>query len=229
MPDSNAGFNLRIGVFAGNAVAVLCFAYAAVLSVGLLTMPSSELPIQNPWFTFMELLILGIAPAMVALIVGLHAWAPVERKSYAQLSVVFMSMCALVTCCVHFAILTLSRQPAFAAGSWPTLVFAFRWPSVVYALEILAWDFFFPLGALCAALAMPGAGLAGLARKLLFASAALAFAGLAGVPLANMNVRNIGIVGYVVLFPVAGGLLAVVFRREASRLAPYQFQALKPK
>jgi hypothetical protein len=32
-----------------------------------------------------------------------------------------------------------------------------------------------------------------------------------------MNVRNIGIVGYVVLFPIAALLLAVVFRREASR------------
>jgi hypothetical protein len=198
-------------------VAVLCIAYAIVLSIGLLTLPSSELPIQDPWFTFMELLILGIAPAMVAFAVGLHAWVPVERKSHALLSIAFMSMCALVTCCVHFVVLTLSRQPAFASGSWPTLVFAFRWPSVVYALDILAWDVFFPLAALCAALAIQGTGLAGLARTLLFASAALAFSGLAGVPFANMNLRNIGILGYVGLYPIAAVLLAVVFRREATR------------
>ncbi len=108
MPSSNVALNLRIGALAGNAVAVLCGAYAIVLGIGLLTLPSPGLPIQNPWFTAMELLILGIAPAMVVLGVGLHAWAPVELKSHTMLSVVLISMCALITCCVHFAVLTLS-------------------------------------------------------------------------------------------------------------------------
>ena len=209
MSQSNTTFNLRIGVVAGNAVAVLSIAYAIVLAIGIVSLPSPDFPIQNPWFTVLEILILGIAPAMVAFAVGLHAWAPGERKPYALLSVVFMSMCALITCCVHFAVLALSHQPAFATGSWPTLVFAFRWPSVVYALDILAWDVFFPLSTFFAALTIQRVGLMGLARNLLFGSAALAFVGLAGVPLASMNVRNIGIFGYV--------LLATVFRREATR------------
>ena len=219
MPHLNSSLDLRISVLAGNAVAVLNVAYAIVLSVGLLTLPSPELPIQNPWFTAMELLILGIVPTMVVLAVGLHAWVPCERKSHAVLSILFISMCALVTCCVHFAVLTLSRQPTFFTGSWPTLVFAFRWPSVVYALDILAWDVFFPLGALFAALAIQGLGLARLARNLLFGSAALAFIGLAGVPLANMNVRNIGIIGYVLLYPVVAALLSVMLQREATHSA----------
>ena len=216
MTDSRTASHLRLGMLAGIAVAVLCVAYAVVLCIGLLTLASQELPIQNPWFTIMELLILAIAPALVVFAAGLHAWVPVERKSCALLSLVFMSMCALLTCSVHFAILTLSRQPAFTTGDWPTLIFAFRWPSVVYALEILAWDFFFPLGATFAALAIRGTGLTGLVRKLLFASAALAFMGLAGVPLANMNVRNIGVLGYVVLYPIAAALLSVVLREPVN-------------
>lgn len=216
MPSLGTASGLRIGVLAGNAVTLLCIAYAVVLGIGLLTLSSSDTPIQDPWFTFMELLILVLAPTMVAFTVGLQVWSPVQRKSYAQLGVVFMSMCALVTCCVHFSVLTLSREPAFETGNWQTLVFAFRWPSIVYALDILAWDIFFPLAALCAALAIEGPGLAGLARTLLYASAALALAGLVGVPLGNMNFRNIGILGYAVLFPVASFLMAIVFRREAT-------------
>jgi hypothetical protein len=204
---------LRVGAAAGVAVAILCAAYAAVLAVGLLTLPAPDQPIRDPWFTVMELLILVIAPAMVAFTVGLHAWVSAERKPLALLGVVFMSMCAVVTCCVHFAVLTLSRQPAFAGSDWTTTVFAFSWPSVVYALDILAWDVFFPLAALSAAFAVQGSGLAGVARGLLFASAVLAFVGVLGVPLADMNIRNIGIVGYVVLFPAAAVLLAAVFRR----------------
>jgi ABC-type transport system involved in cytochrome c biogenesis permease component len=101
------------------------------------------------------------------------------------------------------------------------LVLSFMWPSVVYALDILAWDFFFPLAALFASLAVHGSGLARLARALLLGSAALAFIGLAGVPLANMNLWNIGIIGYVVLFPIAAVLLAFMFRRKVFRLAAH--------
>lgn len=100
-----------------------------------------------------------------------------------------------------------------AADLWARLVFSFTWPSVVYALDILAWDVFFPLAALFAAICVRGTGLAGLVRGLLFASAGLAFLGLLGAPLANMIIRNVGIIGYAVLFPIAAGLSAMFFYR----------------
>ena len=209
--------SIRIGVVAGVAVGLLCIAYAIALGIGLLTLPSPDQPIQNPWFTVMEVLILLIAPAMVAFTVGLHSWALADRRSLGLLSVIFMSMCAVVTSCNHFAVLTLSREPIFTEATWSRLVFAFQWPSVVYAMDILAWDIFFPLAALCAAGAVHGGGFAGVARNLLFGSAALAFVGLAGVPMNNMNIRNIGIIGYVVLFPIATVMLAIVFKREVTR------------
>lgn len=199
------------GVAAAVSVAVLCFLYGAVLLMGLLTLPSSRHQIQQPWFTLMEVLILAIAPAMVALTIALHAWAPQQRKPLALASVVFMSLCAGVTCVVHFAVVTLSRQPAFAGEAWARRVFSFQWPSVAYSLDILAWDFFFPLAALSAAATVPGTGLAGAVRRLLYASAFLSFLGLAGVPLADMQVRNAGIIGYVVLFPAAAALLAILW------------------
>lgn len=209
----------RLGVVAGSAVAVLCLAYAVVLSVGLLALPSPDQQIQDPWFTIMELLIIGIAPAMVAFTVALHAWVPPGRKAIALLSVVFMGMCAVVTCSVHFAVLFLSREPAFAADVWARQVFSFTWPSVAYALDIMAWDLFFPLSALFAALCIQGTGHASLVRGLLFASAGLAFLGLMGIPLANMSVRNIGIVGYALLFPIAAALSAVDFYRAGGQRA----------
>ena len=39
----------------------------------------------------------------------------------------------------------------------------------------------------------------------------MAYAGLTGVALDNMQIRNIGILGYAVLFPIAAGMLARVF------------------
>jgi hypothetical protein len=103
--------------------------------------------------------------------------------------------------------------PAMVVFMLALHAWASGWPSVAYALDILAWDLFFPIAALFAALSIPGAGLPSVVRRLMYLSAALALAGLAGVPLANMRVRNIGIVGYAVLLPIAAALMMLVFRR----------------
>lgn len=188
-----------------SAHATLSVAYAIALPIGLATLPSPSHPIQDPWFTTMELLILAIAPCMVAFAVGVHERASEDRRPAALLAVMFMSLCVGVTCCVHFSVLVLRRQPEFAGTEWWAQVFAFRWPSVVYALDVLAWDVFFALGAGCMALALPRQSLA---RTLLFASAALALASLAGVPTGDMRLRNVGILGYALLLPIAAVVLA---------------------
>jgi hypothetical protein len=64
-------------------------------------------------------------PVMVALIVAVHAWAPSHAKALSLTSVVFMSLLAGVTCSLHFMILTLSRQVAFAGQSWMPLFLSF--------------------------------------------------------------------------------------------------------
>jgi hypothetical protein len=162
----------------------------------------------------MELLILGIAPAMVSMTIAIHAWATPADKSLALASVVFMTMAAVLTCAVHFCILALASQPAFASEPWTHRVFSFEWPSIAYGLDILAWDFFFPLSAWFAGLTIQGEGLERKIRSLLFASGALAFLGLLGVPLSNMHVRNVGIIGYALVFPVACVLIAILFYRK---------------
>jgi hypothetical protein len=219
MPAAPASTAHPFGVAAATAVALLCFVYACVVAIGLLTLPSPDHQIQQPWFTLMEGLIIAIAPAMVVLAAALHTWAPQQRKSVALASVAFSSMCAVLTCVVHFAILTLSRQPAFAEQAWADVVFSFKWPSVAYAIDILAWDVFFPLAALCAAAAIQCPCVAAAARGLLAVSAALAFIGLVGVPLANMQFRNVGIIGYAVTFPLAAAFMVVLSRRGSSESA----------
>jgi hypothetical protein len=198
----------RLGHVAGNTVAALTAAYAVVLAIGLLTLPSPEHPIRDPWFTLMEVLILAIAPAAVALSVGLHAALPQVAKPSAALAVIFMSMCAVTTSVVHFSMLALARIEPFASASWAPLVFGFRWPSVAYALDVLAWDVFFAGGCMFTAMALRNVAGATLVRVLMVAAAALSFIGVFGVFLANMAVRNIGIVGYVIVYPVAAALLS---------------------
>lgn len=91
------------------------------------------------------------------------------------------------------------------------------WPSVVYALDILAWDVFFPMSVLFAAPVFREGRLESWIRSLLVLSGVLAFAGLAGVVANAMQLRNIGIVGYAVVFPVAAVLTGILFRKSGLR------------
>jgi hypothetical protein len=119
-----------------------------------------------------------------------------------------------LTCSVHFSILILSRQPEFAGQPWLPLVLSFEWPSVAYALDILGWDLFFALSMLFAAPVFRGSRLAAWIRVLMIASGMLALAGLSGVVVGDMQLRYIGIVGYVGVFLVVAALMAVLFYRE---------------
>src|SRR5215207_10271079 len=118
-----------LGIFSAAATVILLVAYAVTLAVGLSSLESPQQPIGDPMFTILEVLIIVMMPAMVALMVAVHAWAPMHAKALSLIAVVFMSLLAGVTCIVHFCVLTLSRQPEFAGRSWGALVLSFTWPS----------------------------------------------------------------------------------------------------
>jgi hypothetical protein len=206
----------RLGLFAAAATVLLIVAYAVTLVVGLLSLSSPEEPIGDPMFSILEVLIIVMTPAMVALMAAVHAWAPTRVKTFSLVAVVFMGMLAVVTCSLHFVILTISRQSAFAGQSWLPLFVEFRWPSVAYALDILGWDIFFPMSMLFAAVVFRGSRLAGWIRMLMIVSGVLALAGLSGVAFGDMQLRNIGIVGYVGVYLVVAALQFVLFYRSGS-------------
>ena len=81
-----------------------------------------------------------LTPAMVALMVAIHAWAAPETKTFSLMGLVFMVLMSGLTCSNHFVRLTLGRQAEFTGQPWMPLFLEFRWPSVIYSLDILVWD-----------------------------------------------------------------------------------------
>ena len=203
----------RLGMSSAVGVLLLGTVYGATLAAGLLSLQSPEAPIGDPFFSALEILIILLAPFMVVLMVSVHAWTSPELRTYSLAAVIFMSLLAGITCSVHFVILTVSRHVEFAGLAWVPLLLSFKWPSVAYALDILAWDVFFALSMLCASPVFSGDRLRASIRMLMIVSAVLALAGLSGVAIGNMELRTIGVVGYACLFPVVALLLAVLFRR----------------
>jgi hypothetical protein len=203
----------RLGIVSAAGTVFLIVVYAITLVAGLVSLRSPQQPIGDPLFSILEILIILMMPFMVALMVAVHALASPQTKTFSLVALVFMGVLAGLTSAVHFVILTVSRQTGFAGQSWLPLFLEFRWPSVAYALDILAWDVFFPLSVLSAAPVFGGSRLTSWIRGLMIASGVLAFGGLSGVMVGDMQLRNIGIVGYVGVFVVAALLLAIVFYR----------------
>src|SRR4029079_13012016 len=94
---------------------------------------------------------------------------------------------------------------------------SFVWPSVPYALDILAWDYCFPLALLLAAPVFAGRGGERAVRTGMIVAGVLCLAGLLGVVTANMQIRNVGVLGYGGVFPVVVLLMARLFERERDR------------
>ena len=82
---------------------------------------------------------------------------------------------------------------------------------MIYALDIAAWDLCLGSALILAALAFPGPGLAAFVRRGLLLSGALCLAGLLGAAVGDMDVRNIGIVGYALVLPVVILVMARLF------------------
>ena len=203
-----------IGRAAAWSVFVLGVVYALVTALGFLSLESPQDPIGDPYITIMRLLIIPLAALYVVTMVTVHAYARPAVTVYSQIALVFMIVLATITTSVHFVGLTVGPRLEATGLSWVPLVVSFEWPSIVYALDILAWDWFFALSILFAVPVFRGGSqLERWVWLLLLVSGLLSLAGLIGVPLADMQVRNIGVVGYAVVAPVAFLLIGIVFGR----------------
>jgi hypothetical protein len=192
-PDNFNSTFRKVGCATSWAVLLLGLLYAIITAIGLLSLPSPKDPIGDPYFTMMELLTILIAPLMAISMVAVHDYASNDDKFFSLISLILMFIMAGITSCVHFVVLRINHHTEHEQLSKFSFVFSFKWPSVVYALDILAWDWFFALSVLFAAPVFKKTRLEKRLRFVLVLSGIISLSGLIGVPLQNMQIRNIGI------------------------------------
>jgi hypothetical protein len=185
-----------IGAWSARAMLGLVAAYLAVFVVGFASVGNLSKPLPDPYLAIAEVLILVMAPIMVALMLAIHACAPVRAKPFTQVALGWMLAAAAFTTTVHFVELTVARHINHAFPGYAR-IFDFKWPSMLYAIDIAAWDIFFGLALL---FAVPAFARGSKARAGLIASGSLSLVGLVG-PFANaLGWRAIGIFGYTIVF-----------------------------
>jgi hypothetical protein len=138
------------GAWSARAMLGLVAAYVSVLVVGFTSLGNLSKPLPDPYLAIAEGLILVMAPIMVALMLAIHACAPVRAKPFTQVALGWMLAAAAFTTTVHFVELTVARHINQATFPGYARIFDFKWPSMLYAIDIAAWDIFFGLALLFA-------------------------------------------------------------------------------
>ena len=166
--------------------------YAVVLAIGMAQSGLST-PIVVPVLAIMELLTIASALPLLWLFVARHACVATAQRIWATLALCSCATFAFATMGVHLVELTAGR----AAGKYGMV-----WPSVIYAIELCAWDFLLGLALLFAAGAPPTQHTSNRLRHWLRITGALCLAGLIGPLVSNLRLQLVGVFGYAVLLPV---------------------------
>jgi hypothetical protein len=99
--------------------------------------------------------------ALIFLMVVLRRQVAEERQVFVELAIVFMALLCVMTSANRFVQLgVLQKESASLLPAIQQLIHPYGSQSIMFALESLGWGWFYGLGALCAAFAFTGGGLA---------------------------------------------------------------------
>jgi hypothetical protein len=200
----------RIGHLSSIGLALVGIVYAVVVAFGIAA-AGLDNPIVDPILAVMEALTLVSAPLIVILMASICAIATHDRKVFGIIALSFGVIMAGLTSAVHFVALTAGRQTGIAV---------LEWPSVSYAVELLAWDVFLGLSLVSAACVFPGLGIRAAVRWSLATTGTLSLLGAIGPILGDMALQRVGMLGYGVGLPIASLVLARFFRRHEVTIHP---------
>jgi hypothetical protein len=203
-----------IGRWSARALFVLTVVYTADFVVGFAALGNLHAPLPDPYLAVGEALILVMAPVLVALMLAVHACAPTRAKSFTQVALGWMLAAAACTTTVHVVELSVARHVDPDSFPGYARIFDFQWPSLLYAVDIVAWDVFFGLALLFAAPAFRRRSDTA-ARLGLIASGSLCLLGLIGPLTDAIAWRAIGVFGYTLVFAATCVPLARAFRADA--------------
>jgi len=204
----------NLGKWSALATFVLELLYVPVLVVGFIAQGNFSDPLGDPYLAILEILILMMAPAMVSMMAAVHAVAAPEDKVFSLTAFAFMVLAAALTASVHFVLLTVDRQvdPDVLPGY--DVLFAWEWPSVFYALDIVAWDLFLGLALLFSVPVFRGRErLERNLRRFLAIGGTMCLVGLVGPAVGNIDLRLIGEFGYWFVFPAVALMVGLYFSR----------------
>ena len=139
-----------LGFWTAITGATLGVFYMAALAAIFIS--NTGFPPVEPYQTIISVVSLFTAPIMVLLWCTLHDAASQEYKVFSLASLALIIIFATLTSINRYVSLTVVRQ-SYLLGKTGGLEWflPYGWPSIMAAIEVLAWGFFMGLGCLCLA------------------------------------------------------------------------------
>ncbi len=140
----------RIGFWSGIVLVALGILYISL--IGIMIISGSGFPPAEPFQTVFNILIIVTAAWMVIFWTIVNYSTPQETRLFSLVSLAFIVIFAALTSINRYVGLTVVKQ-SLTAGNTNGLQWfmPYQWPSVMMAIEYLAWGFFFGLACLCLA------------------------------------------------------------------------------
>lgn len=145
----------RIGFWSGIVLIVLGLVYICLIVIMILS--GLVFPPSEPFLTMFNVLILLTAVWMVFFWIIMNYALPAEKKLFSQASLAMIVIFSALTSINRYVALTVVRQ-SLSSGNTNGLQWfmPYGWPSIMLAIEFLAWGFFFGIACLCLAPAFRG-------------------------------------------------------------------------
>ena len=195
----------------------LGLAYLGLIVMMMLS--GSGFPPAEPFQTMFNVLILFTALWMVFFWTVLHQAVSTERKLFSHVSLLLIVIFATLTSINRYVGLTVVKQ-SLSSGDTNGLQWfmPYSWPSIMLALEFLAWGFFFGLACLCLAPAFTRGKLEHTICGVLIVTGILSMLATAGPVMGsgalNFNLFTFaGTIGWGPGLTTAVALIAVWFRK----------------
>lgn len=136
----------RLGYWVSLIGIVLAVAYLVAVAAMFIT---GAIPPAEPYISIVSVVSLASAPLLVFLWAILHNISSPEKKIFTQTSLALIVIFATLTSINRYVALTVVRQ-SVERGITDGLnwFMPYGWPSIMAAMEVLAWGFFFGLALL---------------------------------------------------------------------------------
>jgi hypothetical protein len=201
-----------LGFWTGMVGVALGAAYMAAMAA--LFISNTGFPPVEPYQTVISVVSIFSAPAMVFFWAILYIATPTEKKVFSLASLALIIIFATLTSINRYVSLTVVRQ-SYLLGKTEGLEWflPYNWPSIMAAMEVLAWGFFLGLACLCLA---PVFGAERLERAIfwtLLVSGGLCLLAALGQVLNSVPLNLLGIIAWGPGITLAFVLIALWFRR----------------
>jgi hypothetical protein len=211
----NVKSTARIGYWLSLLTLLLGLVYFGLV---LTALASGNFPPAGRLQTLLNVGILLSMPAMVLLWATIHQVTPAGKRAFSLGSLVFVAILSTLTSINRYNALTVVPQAtAMGVSEGLEWFLPYGWPSIMFAMEVLAWGGYFGLACLCLAPAFGGKGLKKAIFWTLIANGGLSLAALLGQLLQNFPLSALGVLAWGPGFILLAALWARWFKVQENR------------